>query len=407
MANVLDTLRSRGFVKQVVFEEDLYKLLDTQSVTFYSGFDPTADSLHVGHFVLLMAMAHMQRAGHKPISLVGGGTVIIGDPSGRTDMRQMLDGDSISNNVDRFKKQISRFIDFSEDKALMVNNADWLLDLNYLKFMREIGVHFSVNKMLTAECFKARMERGLTFFEFNYMLLQAYDFLELNRTQGAILQMGGDDQWANMLAGADLIRRKERKDAFVLTIPLLTTSDGRKMGKTQAGAVWLDPEKTSPYEFYQYWRNIDDGDVEKCLKLLTFLPLSEISELCEYKDERINMAKRRLAFEVCAIVHGREEAVKAQEASEAVFGAGNIADMPTAQLSRSEIGESLKVVDALSLAQLVKSKSEARRLIEGGGISVNEIKIQSVDQCVPDQLMQEGQFILHKGKKVHLRIILK
>ena len=267
MANVLDTLRSRGFVKQVVFEEDLYKLLESQSVTFYSGFDPTADSLHVGHFVLLMALAHMQRAGHRPIVLVGGGTVIIGDPSGRTDMRQMLDGDAIKNNVERFKQQISRFIDFSDDKALMVNNADWLLDLNYLEFMRDIGVHFSVNKMLTAECFKARMERGLTFFEFNYMLLQAYDFLRLNKTQGAILQMGGDDQWANMLAGADLIRRKERKDAYVLTIPLLTTADGRKMGKTQAGAVWLDPEKTSPYDFYQYWRNTDDRDVEKCLKL--------------------------------------------------------------------------------------------------------------------------------------------
>lgn len=289
----------------------------------------------------------------------------------------------------------------------MVNNADWLLNINYLEFMRDIGVHFSVNKMLTAECFKARMERGLTFFEFNYMLLQAYDFLKLNKTQGAILQMGGDDQWANMLAGADLIRRKEHKDAYVLTIPLLTTSDGRKMGKTQAGAVWLDPEKTSPYDFYQYWRNTDDRDVEKCLKLLTFLPLEEISELCAYKDERINMAKRRLAFEVCSIVHGREEAIKAQNAAEAVFGVGNLDNMPTFELLRSETGENLKVVDALSLAQMVKSKSEARRLIEGGGVSVNDVKIQNVDECIPAQFMQEGQFILHKGKKAHLRIILK
>ena len=407
MANVLDTLRSRGFVKQVVFEEELYKLLDSQSVTFYSGFDPTADSLHVGHFVLLMALAHMQRAGHKPIVLVGGGTVIIGDPSGRTDMRQMLDGNSINNNVERFKQQISRFIDFSDDKALMVNNAEWLMNINYLEFMRDIGVHFSVNKMLTAECFKSRMERGLTFFEFNYMLLQAYDFLRLNRTEGAVLQMGGDDQWSNMLAGADLIRRKERKDAFVLTIPLLTTADGRKMGKTQAGAVWLDPEKTSPSDFYQYWRNTDDRDVEKCLKLLTFLPLDEISELCAYKDERINMAKRRLAFEVCSIVHGRDEAVKAQNAAEAVFGVGNLDNMPSLELLRSQTGESLKVVDALSLAQMVKSKSEARRLIEGGGVSVNDIKIQSVDDFIPAEAMQEGQFILHKGKKAHLRIILK
>ena len=324
MANIMDVLRERGFVKQTVYEDELYEKLGKESVPFYIGFDPTADSLHVGHFLTLIAMHHMQQAGHKPIILIGGGTAMIGDPSGRTDMRQMMTKETIAHNVECFKKQMSRFIDFEgENGAIVVNNADWLLDLNYVDFLREIGAHFSVNKMLTAECFKQRLERGLSFLEFNYMLMQAYDFLVLNRKYGCALELGGDDQWSNILAGANLIRIKERKPAYAMTFTLLTTSDGRKMGKTAKGAVWLDENKTTPYEFYQYWRNIDDADVEKCLKLLTFLPVSEIDELCRYRDERINHAKEVLAFELTKEVHGEEKAKTAQEQAKAAFAGGD------------------------------------------------------------------------------------
>jgi len=406
MTNVLDTLRSRGFIKQITFEEDLYNLLSNEKVTFYVGFDPTADSLHVGHFLILMAMAHMQQAGHRPIVLVGGGTAMVGDPSGRSDMRQMMTSEILDHNVACFKEQLSRFLDFSDDKAVMANNADWLLNLNYVEFLRDIGVHFSVNRMLTAECFKTRMEKGLSFLEFNYMLMQSYDFLVLYQKYGCMLQLGGDDQWSNMLYGADLIRRKEQKDAFALTCTLLTTSEGKKMGKTQAGAVWLSAEKTSPYEFYQYWRNVDDADIEKCLKLLTFLPLDEISELCRYQDERMNAAKARLAYEVCAIVHGTEEADKARIAAEAVFGGGSLEDMPTVTLTIDEL-HTLRIADLLVLAGITKSKGEGRRLIEGGGISVDDEKVTVADQVLSSEKAAAGQFILHKGKKVHIRILVK
>ncbi|MDD6204064.1 MAG: tyrosine--tRNA ligase [Firmicutes bacterium] len=406
MSNVMDTLRERGFIKQAVYEDDLYELLGKEKITFYAGFDPTADSLHVGHFLLVMAMAHMQRAGHRAIVLVGGGTAAVGDPSGRTDMRQMMTRQTIDHNVACFKKQLSRFIDFDDGKAIIVNNADWLLNLNYIDFLRDIGVHFSVNKMLSAECFKTRMEKGLSFLEFNYMLMQSYDFLCLNQKYGCILQIGGDDQWSNMLGGANLIRKKEHKDAFALTFTLLTNSEGKKMGKTQAGAVWLDPNKTSPYDFYQYWRNIDDADVEKCLKLLTFLPLDEIAELCAFRDERINAAKRRLAYEVTAIVHGSEEADKAQAAAEAVFGGGSIEQMPTRELSAAEL-EGIKIADLLLAAGITKSKGEGRRLIEGGGISVNNRKITAVDDALAASDITDGAFIIHKGKKTHLRITVK
>lgn len=406
MSNVMDTLRERGFIKQAVYEDDLYELLGKEKITFYAGFDPTADSLHVGHFLLVMAMAHMQRAGHRAIVLVGGGTAAVGDPSGRTDMRQMMTRQTIDHNVACFKKQLSRFIDFDDEKAIIVNNADWLLNLNYIDFLRDIGVHFSVNKMLSAECFKTRMEKGLSFLEFNYMLMQSYDFLCLNQKYGCMLQIGGDDQWSNMLGGANLIRKKEHKDAFALTFTLLTNSEGKKMGKTQAGAVWLDPNKTSPYDFYQYWRNIDDADVEKCLKLLTFLPLDEIAELCAFRDERINAAKRRLAYEVTAIVHGSEEADKAQAAAEAVFGGGSIEQMPTRELSAAEL-EGIKIADLLLAAGITKSKGEGRRLIEGGGISVNNRKITAVDDALAASDITDGAFIIHKGKKTHLRITVK
>lgn len=392
--NVMDILRERGFIKQTVYEEDLYKLLGEKSVTFYIGFDPTADSLHVGHFVQLMAMAHMQRAGHKPIALIGGGTAMVGDPSGRTDMRSMMTRETIAHNCECFKKQMERFVDFSDGKALMVNNADWLLNLNYVDFLREIGTHFSVNKMLTAECFKKRLEKGLSFLEFNYMLMQGYDFLVLYQKYGCLLELGGDDQWSNMLAGADLIRRKEQKDAFAMTFSLLTTSEGTKMGKTAKGAVWLDAKKTTPYEFFQYWRNVADADVEKCLKLLTFVDIEEIKELCKYNDERINQAKVRLAYEVTALVHGKEvsDTVKAQV--EAAFS-NNADNMQSKEVVSDNI------IDCLVEVGFAKSKGEARRLIEGGGVSVDNSKVSGFDVVLPTE------FILHKGKKAHLKVVRK
>ena len=397
MANVMDTLRARGFVKQTVYEEELYEKLGKESVPFYIGFDPTADSLHVGHFMQLIAMHHMQQAGHKPIILIGGGTAMVGDPSGRTDMRSMMTKETIKHNVECFKKQMSRFIDFEgENAAIVVDNGEWLMDLNYIGFLREIGAHFSVNTMLRAECFKQRLERGLSFLEFNYMLMQGYDFLVLYRKYGCQLELGGDDQWSNILAGANLIRVKEQKPAYAMTFTLLTTSDGKKMGKTAKGAVWLDENKTTPYEFYQYWRNINDADVEKCLKLLTFLPLEQIEELCAYKDERINQAKEVLAYELTKEVHGEEKANLAQSQAKAAFGGAD------AELLTKEVSDVATVVDAMVAAGVAKSKGEARRLIEQGGVSVDETKVTDANMPIP-----AAEFVLHKGKKVHLKIVVK
>lgn len=395
--NIMDTLRKRGFIKQTVFEDELYEKLGKESVPFYIGFDPTADSLHVGHFLTLIAMHHMQQAGHKPIILIGGGTGMVGDPSGRTDMRQMMTRETVEHNVECFKKQMARFIDFEgENGAIVVNNADWLLDLNYVDFLREIGAHFSVNKMLTAECFKQRLERGLSFLEFNYMLMQAYDFLVLNRKYNCSLELGGDDQWSNILAGANLIRIKERKPAYAMTFTLLTTSDGKKMGKTAKGAVWLDENKTSPYEFYQYWRNIDDADVEKCLKLLTYLPVEEIEELCRYKDERINHAKEVLAYELTKEVHGEDKAETARQQAKAAFAGGE------GELLEKVAEGAQTVVDAMVLCGVCKSKGEARRLIAQGGVAVNEEKVTDENMPVP-----ESEFVLQKGKKVRVKVIVK
>ena len=395
--NVMDTLKERGFVKQTVFEEELYEKLGKESVPFYIGFDPTADSLHVGHFMQLIAMHHMQKAGHKPIILIGGGTAMIGDPSGRTDMRSMMTKETIRHNVECFKRQMSKFISFEgENAAIVVDNGDWLLNLNYVDFLRDVGAHFSVNRMLSAECFKQRLERGLSFLEFNYMLMQAYDFLVLHQKYGCSLELGGDDQWSNILAGANLIRIKEQKPAYAMTFTLLTTSDGKKMGKTAKGAVWLDENKTTPYEFYQYWRNIADEDVEKCLNLLTFLPVSEIKALCEHKDERINKAKEVLAFELTKEVHGEEKARLAEGQAKAAFGGGG------AELLTKEVEGAVLVVDAMVLSGVAKSKGEARRLIEQGGVSVDDTKVTDANMPVPAK-----EFVLHKGKKVHLKIIVK
>ncbi|MBQ7642834.1 MAG: tyrosine--tRNA ligase [Clostridia bacterium] len=399
MKNVFDVLTERGFIKQTVYGDDLRELLAKESVTFYVGFDPTADSLHIGHYIPIMAMAWMQKFGHRPIALFGGGTGMVGDPSGRSDMRQMLTKETIAHNIDCFKKQMSRFIDFDGEKgAIIANNADWLLDLNYVDFLRDIGVYFSVNKMLTAECFKQRMEKGLTFLEFNYMLMQGYDFLHLNRKYGCMLEVGGDDQWSNMLAGVDLIRRKEQKDAFCLTCALLLNSEGKKMGKTQKGALWLDENKCSVYDFYQYFRNVEDVKVAECMRLLTFMDLDEIAELTKYNDERMNAAKERLAFEVTKLVHGEEKALAAQKQAKAAFG-GNAEDMPSFDGAGYD-----NILDIMAAAGIAKSKSEARRLIEGGGVSVNDVKITLDDLAVTDEMKKAGSFILHKGKKVHVNI---
>ncbi len=398
----MDTLRERGFIKQTVYEEELYELLGKESVPFYIGFDPTADSLHVGHFLALMAMSHMQKAGHKPIVLIGGGTGMVGDPSGRTDMRSMMTKETIAHNCECFKKQMSRFFTFDGDNgAVMVNNADWLLNLNYIDFLREIGANFSVNRMLTAECYKQRLEKGLTFLEFNYMLMQSYDFLMLYRKYGCLLECGGDDQWSNILAGADLIRRKEGKSAFAMTFELLTTSEGKKMGKTQKGAVWLDPEKTTPYEFYQYFRNVDDADVNKCMRFLTFMDMAEINELTAHKDERMNLAKERLAYEVTKIVHGEEEANKAQAQAKGAFG-GDENAMPSVEIALT----SRNVIDVLCELGLAKSKGEAKRLIDGGGVKINDDAVKTYSDELTDSQANNG-FIIHKGKKVHIRVKIK
>ncbi|MHB1315111.1 MAG: tyrosine--tRNA ligase [Christensenellales bacterium] len=404
--NVYDILQERGFIQQVSHPE-LRDVLANEKVTFYIGFDATADSLHVGHFLQLIAMAHMQRAGHRPIALIGGGTTMVGDPSGKSDMRKMMTKETVTYNSQRFKEQISKFLDFSDGKAIMDNNANWLAHLNYLDFLRDVGVHFSVNRMLTAECFKSRLERGLTFMEFNYMLMQAYDFLVLHQKYGAKLQLGGDDQWSNILAGADLIRRKEQKPAFAMTFTLLTTSDGRKMGKTEKGAVWLDPEKTSPYEFYQYWRNVDDKDVEKCLSLLTFLPMDEVRRLGALKDSAANEAKQVLAFELTKQVHGEEEAKKAQQASQALFGGGaHMEDVPTTELTQEEFDSHRLVVELLEFVSLSPSRSEARRLIQGGGVFVDDQKVADIGQKITQEQIENG-VLLRKGKKSFHKIILK
>lgn len=401
MENVLDVLRARGYIKQTVYEDELYELLGKESVTFYTGYDPTADSLHVGHFVTLMAMAHMQRAGHRPIVLIGGGTGMVGDPSGRTDMRTMMTRETVAHNVECFKKQMSRFIDVSDGKAIFVDNGDWLLNLNYIDFLREIGANFSVNKMLTAECYKQRLEKGLTFLEFNYMLMQAYDFLHLNREYNCVLELGGDDQWSNMLAGVDLVRRKEGKKAYAATFSLLTTSEGKKMGKTQKGAVWLDANKTSPYDFFQYWRNVEDDRVDVCMKLLTFMPLEEIAELTAHRDERMNAAKERLAYEVTKIVHGEAIADEVLKQAHASFG-GDESNMPMV-----EITEPGNIIDILVKCGQAKSNGEARRLVEGGGVSVDDTKVANIAFTLPAETLAKGEFVLHKGKKVHLRVIIK
>jgi len=398
--SVYDVLKERGFIKQTIYDDDLQKMLREESVKFYVGFDPTADSLHIGHYIPIMAMAWMQKFGHTPIALFGGGTGMIGDPSGRSDMRQMMTKDIISHNISCFKNQMSRFISFEGDNpAIIANNADWLLSLNYVDFLRDIGVHFSVNKMLTAECFKQRMEKGLTFFEFNYMLMQGYDFLYLNQKYGCKLQVGGDDQWSNMLAGVDLIRKKERTPAFCLTCTLLLNSEGKKMGKTQKGALWLDENKCSVYDFYQYFRNVEDVKVAECMRLLTFMDMDEIATLTAYNDERMNIAKERLAFEVTKLVHGEEKAISAQKQARAAFG-GNTDDMQTL-----EVEDGLSVADILVLATFAKSKSEARRLIEAGSVSVGDKKVTGAFDKVPDDAGKE--FILHKGKKNHIKVIVK
>jgi tyrosyl-tRNA synthetase len=406
MTSVYDTLVERGFLKQLTHEEEIKELLEKEKITFYIGFDPTADSLHVGHFIAMMMMSHMQRAGHRPIALVGGGTAMIGDPSGKTDMRKMLTKEDIANNVAAIKAQMQRFIDFSDGKAILENNADWLLKLNYVDFIREIGVHFSVNRMLTAECFKQRLDKGLSFLEFNYMLMQGYDFLELNRKHNCVMQLGGDDQWSNMLAGSDLIRRKEGKPAFAMTCTLLTNSEGKKMGKTEKGALWLDPEKTTPYDFYQYWRNIDDADVEKCLSLLTFLPMEEVKKLGALKDAEINEAKKVLAFEVTKLIHGEEEAAKAKSAAEALFaGGGDMSNVPTAAISSDMIGSS--IVDILVATKILPSKGEARRLIQQGGLTVNNEKVTDVNMTVGEEHFKDGGMLVKRGKKNYNKIIVE
>lgn len=408
MNNVYDILLERGFIQQMTHEEEIKELLEKEKVTFYIGFDPTADCLHIGHFLTVMAMSHMQQAGHKPIALMGGGTGMVGDPTGRTDMRSMMTKETIQHNIDCFKKQLSRFINFDNDNAIIANNADWLLNLNYVDFLREVGVHFSVNRMLTAECFKTRMEKGLSFLEFNYMLMQSYDFLELNRKYNCKLQLGGNDQWANIIGGVELIRRTENKSAYGMTFTLLTTGDGKKMGKTMGGAVWLDSEKTSPYEFYQYWRNIDDRDVEKCLGLLTFLPMDEVRHLGSLKDNEINKAKEVLAYEVTKIVHGEEEALNAQQAAKALFQGGvNVGSIPTTEMTSSEFLEGMDIITLLQKINLIPSRSEGRRLIQQNSIKVNGQNTNSIEQKITQNDFENGLLTIQKGKKVfhHVRLL--
>ena len=406
MANVYDTLLERGYIKQLTHEAEIKKLLEEEKVTFYIGFDPTADSLHIGHFIAMMFMAHMQRAGHRPIALVGGGTAMIGDPSGKTDMRKMLSKEEIDYNISCIKSQLSKLIDFSDDKAILENNANWLLDLNYVDFIRDIGVHFSVNRMLSAECFKQRLEKGLSFLEFNYMLMQGYDFFVLHEKYGCTMQLGGDDQWSNIIAGMELIRRKASKASYGMTCTLLTNSEGKKMGKTESGALWLDANKTSIYDFYQYWRNVADSDVERCLSLITFVPMDEVRRLSALKDEQINEAKKTLAFEVTRLIHGEEEAIKAQSAAEALFGGGtNMSNVPTVSIPLSM--KSSGLIDILVYTKVLPSKAEARRLIEQGGLTINDIRIESTNATLSEEDFKDGNVLIKKGKKKYYSLIIE
>ncbi|WP_312458616.1 tyrosine--tRNA ligase [Proteiniclasticum sp.] len=403
--SVFDELQRRGYIKQLTHEDEIKKALEEEKVTFYIGFDPTADSLHVGHFIAMMFMAHMQRAGHKPIALVGGGTAMIGDPSGKTDMRSMLSREDIEKNIVGIKKQMEKFIDFSDDKALLLNNADWLMNLNYVEFLRDIGVHFSVNNMLRAESIKQRLEKGLSFLEFNYMLMQGYDFLYLNQNHGCTMQLGGDDQWSNMLAGIDLVRRKERKTAFAMTCTLLTNSEGQKMGKTVNGALWLNPEKTPVYDFYQYWRNVDDRDVVKCLKLLTFVDINEIERIEALEGQDINEAKKLLAYEVTKLVHGEEEADKAKSAAEALFGGGtDLSNVPTIEITRTDLEKTL--LEILLAGGVFPSKAEGRRNMEQGGVSIDEEKITDLQHKLKEEDFKEDYVLVKKGKKKIYRVLL-
>ena len=405
---VYEELVARGLIAQVTDEKEIRELVNSGKAVFYIGFDPTADSLHVGHFMALCLMKRLQMAGNKPIALIGGGTAMIGDPSGRTDMRQMMTNETIEHNVECFKKQMSRFIDFSDDKALLVNNADWLLDLNYVEVLREVGACFSVNRMLTAECYKQRMEKGLSFLEFNYMIMQSYDFYALFQKYGCNMQFGGDDQWSNMLGGTELIRRKLGKDAYAMTINLLLNSEGKKMGKTQSGAVWLSAEKTSPFDFYQYWRNVDDADVVKCLKMLTFLPLEEIDELAKLEGSEINKAKEVLAYELTKLIHGEEEAGKAQEGARALFSKGVDTDnMPTTALTDADFtDDSIAVLDLMVKCGLISSKGEGKRLIQQGGVSVDDNKVTDMFAVISKADFEKGYVVIKKGKKVHHKATL-
>ena len=404
-----DELVARGLIAQVTDEKEIKELINNGKATFYIGFDPTADSLHVGHFMALCLMKRLQQAGNKPIALIGGGTAMIGDPSGRTDMRQMMTPETIQHNCDCFKKQMSRFIDFSDGKALMVNNADWLMDLNYIDVLREVGAHFSVNRMLTAECYKQRMEKGLSFLEFNYMIMQSYDFYTLFQKYGCNMEFGGDDQWSNMLGGTELIRRKLGKDAYAMTINLLLNSEGKKMGKTQSGAVWLDPEKTSPFDFFQYWRNVSDSDVLKCIRMLTFLPLEEIDAMESWEGAQLNQAKEILAFELTKLVHGEEEATKAREASHALFaGGGDSAHMPTVELSAADFADGdLDILALLVKTELAPSRSDARRAVEQGGVSVADAKVTDIKTTYGADSFGADGLVVKRGKKKFVKVLVK
>ncbi len=405
--NVFDVLKERGYIEQCTHEEEIRELLGKENVTFYIGFDPTADSLHIGHYIQIMVMSIMQQYGHRPIALLGGGTTMIGDPSDRTGMRSIMTQETIARNANNFKKVFEKFLDFSDDKAIMTNNAEWLLPLNYLEFMRDVGINFSVNKMLAAECYKNRMEQGLTFFEFGYMLMQSYDFYVLNQKYSCKMQCGGNDQWSNIIGGIELTKKKTGEQVYGMTFSLLTNSEGKKMGKTEKGALWLDREKTSPYEFYQYWRNIDDADVEKCLALLTFLPMEEVRRLGALEGAEINKSKEVLAYEVTKLIHSEEDAIKAQEAARALFGGGaDSENMPTTELTAAELGEGMTVIDLMMKAGLIKSKSEGRRLIEQSGVTVNDNVVDDVNATIAEKDFEEGKLIVKKGKKVYHRVNL-
>ena len=408
MENVFDLLKERGLISQMTHEDETRELLGKEKVTFYIGFDPTADSLHIGHFLQMVVMRHMQKAGHRPIAIIGGGTAMVGDPTFKTDMRRMMTREEIQHNADCFKKQMSKFIDFSDDKALMIDNADWILDLNYINFLREIGVHFSVNRMLTADCFKSRLERGLSFIEFNYMLMQSYDFLRLYEQYDCKIELGGADQWSNIIGGIELVRKIHAKPVYGMTFTLLTTSAGTKMGKTEKGAVWLDPEKTSPYDFYQYFRNVQDDDVINCLKLITFVPMEQIRLMENWEGAQLNEAKRILAYEVTKLVHGEQEAAAAQKAAEAVFGGGSADEnMPTTEFAKADFADGMPINDLLVSTGLTPSKGEARRLVTQGGISIDGEKVTDVNFVVTEDMFKDGNIVIKKGKKVFHRVTIK